>query len=263
MSGNERLTAYEKVIAARGSSRMMGGYYIEHMIDDFIELHGDRRFGDDAAIVGGIGYLNGMPVTVIAMERGMTIEERIKRKFGCPSPEGYRKALRLMKEAEKFSRPIICFIGSSGAYCGIDAEERGQGEAIAENLYEMMGIKTPIISVVVGEGGSGGALALGVCDTAVMLENSVYSVISPEGCASILWKDSAKADEAAEALKLTSEDLYGFGVVEKVIVESNKTQEELCAEVKSFIAAEFDKKRALPYDALLEERYNKFRKIGA
>ena len=181
------VTAYNRVQAARDSHRPMGGYYIGRMVDNFVELHGDRRYGDDAAIVSGIGFINDKPVTVIAMERGATIEERMKRHFGCPTPEGYRKALRLMKEAEKFRRPVICFIGSSGAYCGIDAEERGQGEAIAENLFEMMGLKTPIISVIVGEGGSGGALALGVGDTVVMLENSIYSVISPEGCASILW----------------------------------------------------------------------------
>ena len=252
MKNNEKITAYERVQAARSSVRPMGGYYINRMIDNFIELHGDRRFGDDAAIVGGIGFLNDRPVTVIAMERGTTIEERMKRNFGCPEPEGYRKALRLMKEAEKFKRPIICFIGSSGAYCGIDAEKRGQGEAIAENLFEMMGIKTPIISVIVGEGGSGGALALGICDTAVMLENSVYSVISPEGCASILWKDSSKAANAAEALKLTSNDLYEFGV----------TNEEICSDLKNVIIAEISEKEKLSSDALLDARYEKFRKIG-
>lgn len=255
--------AYDRVLEARSNKRPMGGYFLSRMIDDFVELHGDRRFGDDGAIIGGVGILSGIPVTVIAMERGETIEERMKRHFGCPTPEGYRKALRLMKEAEKFKRPIICFIGSSGAYCGIDAEERGQGEAIAENLYEMMGLKTPIISVVVGEGGSGGALALGVCDTAVMLENSVYSVISPEGCASILWKDSAKAADAAEALKLTANDLYDFEVVEKVIDETGKTSEEICSELKSFIVEEIKAKEKLSKDELLSQRYNKFRKIGA
>lgn len=255
--------AYDRVLEARSNKRPMGGYFLSRMIDDFVELHGDRRFGDDGAIIGGVGMLSGIPVTVIAMERGETIEERMKRHFGCPTPEGYRKALRLMKEAEKFKRPIICFIGSSGAYCGIDAEERGQGEAIAENLYEMMGLKTPIISVVVGEGGSGGALALGVCDTAVMLENSVYSVISPEGCASILWKDSAKAADAAEALKLTANDLYDFEVVEKVIDETGKTSEEICSELKSFIVEEIKAKEKLLKDELLSQRYNKFRKIGA
>ncbi len=259
----EKSNAYNKVLEARNSKRPMGGYYIDRMIDNFIELHGDRRFGDDAAIIGGIGYLNDKPVTVIAMERGDTIEERMKRNFGCPTPEGYRKALRLMKEAEKFNRPIICFIGSSGAYCGIDAEERGQGEAIAENLYEMMGIKTPIISVIVGEGGSGGALALGVCDTAIMLENSVYSVISPEGCATILWKDAHKAPEAANALRLTADDLYKFNVVEKVIQEKDRTQEEICSELKKFICNEIEEKKALPDEELLDHRYEKFRKIGA
>lgn len=255
--------AYDKVLEARSTTRPLGGYYLSRMIDNFIEFHGDRRFGDDPAIKGGVGYLNGIPVTVIAMVRGDTIEERMKRHFGCPTPEGYRKALRLMKEAEKFKRPVICFIGSPGAYCGIDAEERGQGEAIAENLFEMMGLKTPVISVIVGEGGSGGALALGVCDTAVMLENSVYSVISPEGCATILWKDSAKAADAADVLKLTADELYEFGVVEKVIDEQDKTPEEICSDLKSFIVREIEKKQQLSEEELLSQRYCKFRKIGA
>ncbi len=255
--------AYERVLVARNSKRPSGAYYISRMIDSFVELHGDRRFGDDGAIIGGIGYLNGTPVTVIAMERGSTVEERMKRNFGCPTPEGYRKALRLMKSAEKFNRPIICFIGSSGAYCGIDAEKRGQGEAIAENLYEMMGIRVPVISVVIGEGGSGGALALGVCDTTVMLENSVYSVISPEGCASILWKDSAKAADAAAALKLTSYDLKSFEVIEKIIVEDGRSDAEVCDDLKHFICAEIASKQKLDSKILLEKRYEKFRKIGS
>lgn len=255
--------AYDRVLAARSNDRNMGGFYLSRLIDDFVELHGDRRFGDDGAIIGGVGMLSGIPVTAIAMERGVTLEERMERHFGCPTPEGYRKALRLMKEAEKFKRPVICFIGSSGAYCGIDAEKRGQGEAIAENLFEMMGLKTPIISVVVGEGGSGGALALGVCDTTVMLENSVYSVISPEGCASILWKDSSKAPDAADALKLTAGDLYSFDIVEKVIDETDKSPEEICSDLKNYIVEELRKKQNLKTEQLLEERYNKFRKIGA
>ncbi len=263
LNREEKNNAYQKVLASRHSGRPMGKYFIDRMIDNFIELHGDRRFGDDAAIIGGIGYLNKKPVTVIAMERGTTIEERIKRNFGCPTPEGYRKALRLMKQAEKFKRPIICFIGSAGAYCGIDAEKRGQGEAIAENLYEMMDLKTPIISVIVGEGGSGGALALGICDTAIMLENSVYSVISPEGCASILWKDASKASEAADALKLTSHDLYNYNVIEKIIEEKNKSNEEICYDLKSYITSELAIKETLSTDALLLARYEKFRKIGA
>ena len=257
------VTAYNRVQAARDSHRPMGGYYIGRMVDNFVELHGDRRYGDDAAIVSGIGFINDKPVTVIAMERGATIEERMKRHFGCPTPEGYRKALRLIKEAEKFRRPVICFIGSSGAYCGIYAEERGQGEAIAENLFEMMGLKTPIISVIVGEGGSGGALALGVGDTVVMLENSIYSVISPEGCASILWKDSSKAPEAANALRLTSRDLYGFGVIDKVIDEQDRNAEEICTELKNFILSEIAEKELMTTEELLAQRYEKFRKIGA
>ena len=257
------MTAYQRVQAARSGKRPMGSYYIEHMIDDFVELHGDRRFGDDAAIVAGIGYLNRIPVTVIAMERGTTIEERMKRNFGCPEPEGYRKALRLMKEAEKFHRPVICFIGSSGAFCGIDAEERGQGEAIAENLYEMMGLRTPIISVICGEGGSGGALALGVCDTAIMLENAVYSVISPEGCASILWKDASKAADAAEHLRLTSYDLLQFEVVEKIVPEEGKTDREICSALKKMLLDELGRLTQFSAEELLSGRYAKFRKIGA
>lgn len=259
---NAKTSAYEKVQAARSGKRPLGGYYIDRMIDDFVELHGDRRYGDDGAIVGGIGFLGDIPVTVIAMERGSDINDRIKRHFGCPSPEGYRKALRLMKEAEKFSRPVICFIGSSGAYPGIEAEERGQGEAIAENLFEMMGIKTPIISVIVGEGGSGGALALGVGDTVIMLENAVYSVISPEGCASILWKDSSKAADAADVLKLTSNDLLNFGVIEKVITEENRSAQEICTELKKILTTELTEKCSITAPELLDKRYHKFRKIG-
>ena len=259
---NAKTSAYEKVQAARSGKRPLGGYYIDRMIDDFVELHGDRRYGDDGAIVGGIGFLGDIPVTVIAMERGSDINDRIKRHFGCPSPEGYRKALRLMKEAEKFSRPVICFIGSSGAYPGIEAEERGQGEAIAENLFEMMGIQTPIISVIVGEGGSGGALALGVGDTVIMLENAVYSVISPEGCASILWKDSSKAADAADVLKLTSNDLLNFGVIEKVITEENRSAQEICTELKKILTTELTEKCSITASELLDKRYHKFRKIG-
>ncbi len=258
-----QVNAYERVRAARDSKRPMGSFYIDHMVDDFVELHGDRRFGDDPAIVAGVGYLNHIPVTVIAMERGDTIEDRMKRHFGCPEPEGYRKALRLMKQAEKFRRPVLCFIGSSGAYCGIDAEERGQGLAIAENLYEMMGLKTPILSVIVGEGGSGGALALGVCDTTIMLENAIYSVISPEGCASILWKDSSKANIAAEHLKLTSYDLKQFGIIEKVIEEEGRSQREICSELKKFLLEEIHRLMQLTNNELLTKRYEKFRRIGA
>lgn len=254
--------AYEKVLKARNSNRPSGAFFVNRMITKFVEFHGDRRFSDDGAIVGGIGYLNDMPVTIIAMERGDDVNERIKRNFGCPSPEGYRKALRLMKQAEKFNRPVICIINSSGAYCGIGAEERGQGLAIAENLMEMMTLKTPIISVVTGEGGSGGALALSVADSIFMLENAVYSVISPEGCASILWKDSAKADEAAEALKLTANDLYNFDVADKVIEEENMSYDEICDNLKCEILAKLSELKEMPVDELLEKRYQKYRNIG-
>lgn len=259
---SETIKPYERVQAARSGARPTGGDYLKKIVDNFVELHGDRRFGDDGAVIGGVGLFNGRPVTAIAMERGSTIEERMSRHFGCPTPEGYRKALRLMKEAEKFKRPIICFISCSGAYCGIDAEERGQGQAIAENLYEMMTVKTPIVSVVTGEGGSGGALAMGVGDAVIMLENAVYSVISPEACASILWKDSSKAVDAAAALKLTATDLYKFGVIEKIIGETGKTADEICSDLKNAIDDEINGKRKKSIKDLLDERYNKFRKIG-
>lgn len=256
------MNAYERVMEARKGTRPMGRYYIENMIDNFIELHGDRRYGDDGAIMAGIGTLDGIPVTVIAMERGDTLEERMRRNFGCPSPEGYRKALRLMKQAEKFKRPVICLIGSSGAYCGVEAEERGQGQAIAENLTEMMTLKTPIVSVVVGEGGSGGALALGVADRVFMLENSVYSVISPEGCASILWKDGAQAPTAANCLKLTAQDLYDFGIVETVLQEEGRSNEQIAAELKGKISETIAQLRELSEQSMLDKRYQRFRGFG-
>ena len=255
------MNAYERVQAARSSQRPSGKFYIENLTDSFIELHGDRRFADDPAIVGGVGFIDNMPVTLIAMERGDTIQERMSRSFGCPKPEGYRKALRLMKQAEKFKRPVICFIGSSGANCGIGAEERGQGQAIAENLMEMMTLKTPIVSVVIGEGGSGGALALSVADKIVMLENSVYSVISPEGCASILWKDSKKADEAAEALKLTADYLNDQGIADVVIEETGKTSGEICSNLKKTVINIIKDSIQLSTDEMLTKRYKKFRDI--
>lgn len=256
------MEAYERVKNARSPKRAGGAFYIEHMVDSFVEMHGDRRFSDDAAIIGGIGYLGGMPITVIAMERGQSLEDRMKRNFGCTSPEGYRKALRLMKQAEKFHRPVICIINSPGAYCGIGAEERGQGLAIAENLMEMSTLKTPILSVVSGEGGSGGALALSVSDKLYMLENAVYSVISPEGCASILWKDSDKADKAAEVLKLTAHDLHSFGIADAVIPEEGKTPEQIAADLKRELVRQLRALKRESTDTLLRKRYEKFRKIG-
>lgn len=255
-------SAYEKVRLARDNNRPTGADYIKNIISGFIELHGDRRFADDSAIVGGIGFLEERAVTVIAIEKGKTAKERVKRSFGAPQPEGYRKALRLMKQAEKFSRPVICFVDTSGAYCGIGAEERGQGQAIAENLMEMSALKTPIISIVVGEGGSGGALALAVSDRVWMLENAIYSVISPEGCASILWKDSDLAENAAECLKLTAADGRANGIVDEIISEENIGQHAFFAKIKHMLAEEIDELSQKPVSQLVEERYEKFRKIG-
>lgn len=253
-------TAYEKVKIARGSKRPTGLDYIRGVFTGFFELHGDRRFGDDQAIVGGIALLNGMPVTVIAIEKGHTMRERTARSFGAPSPDGYRKALRLMKQAEKFNRPVICFVDTSGAYCGIDAEERGQGQAIAENLTAMMTLNVPVISVLIGEGGSGGALALSVADRVWMLENAVYSVISPEGCASILWKDSSKAAEAAANLKLTAQDALSYGVVEEVLPEADIGQKGFYDGLREKLYREIQ--GLLTEDNLLQKRYERFRAFG-
>ena len=213
------MSAYDKVLLARAKDRPTGMSYIENIFSAFVELHGDRRFGDDPAIVGGLAELEGMPVTVIAMEKGGDMKEKVRRNFGSPNPEGYRKALRLMKQAEKFRRPVVCFVDTSGAYCGLGAEERGQGQAIAENLLEMIDLKTPVVSILVGEVGSGGALAMAVADQVWILENAVYSVISPEGCASILWKDPKRVKDAADCLHITAQDMAELGVVEKVISE--------------------------------------------
>ena len=212
--------ASEVLANARKVTRPTSLEFIREIFDGFIELHGDRCFGDDRAIVGGIASLKGRAVTVIGVQKGHTIEENIKRNFGSPNPEGYRKALRLMKQAEKFGRPVVFLINTSGAYCGIGAEERGQGEAIARCLFETAGIKTPVISIFIGEGGSGGALALAAGDRVWMLDNGMYAVLSPEGFASILWRDPSKAGEAAELMKLTAKDLIKNGVIEKIIPEA-------------------------------------------
>lgn len=242
-------TAWERVKIARNNERPTSIDYIGHIFDRFLELHGDRLCRDDGAIVGGIATIDGIPVTVIGQQKGRNIKQNVKRNFGMPYPEGYRKALRLMKQAEKFKRPIICFIDTPGAFCGIEAEMRGQGEAIARNLYEMSSIKVPILSIVIGEGGSGGALALGVANEVWMLENSTYSILSPEGFASILWKDSKRADEAADIMKITAKDLLELEVIEQVIpeqeveIEVNFTDDEfLAAEVKkTFIEEDSEK----------------------
>ena len=231
--------------------------------DSFFELHGDRRYSDDKAVVAGLAMLHDMPVTVIGIEKGRNTKERMERNFGQAHPEGYRKALRLMKQAEKFHRPVLCFVDTSGAYPGIGAEERGQGQAIAENLMEMMTLKTPVLTIVVGEGGSGGALALAVADEVWMMENSVYSAISPEGCASILWKDSTKAPQAAEALKLTAQDLFDLHVIERIIREPRAEDAAMFESLKLLIQRTFEKNLALTDEELTNARYERFRRIGA
>lgn len=253
-------TPYERVKTARSVKRPTGLDYIGGIFEGFFELHGDRRFADDPAIVGGVALLDGRPVTVIAIEKGRTTKERTYRNFGAPGPEGYRKALRLMKQAEKFHRPVICFIDTSSANCGIGAEERGQGQAIAENLMEMMTLDIPIISILIGEGGSGGALALGVADRVWMLENAVYSVISPEGCASILWKDAARADLAAGNLKLTAEDALTLGIITRIIEENDLGQESFYASIRAMLSAQLQE--LADCDDLPGLRYQRFRSIG-
>lgn len=259
------LSAWERVQLSRKMDRPSGSDYIEALFDDFTELHGDRTYGDDKAIIGGIASFHGMPVTVIAQQKGNNTKENIYHNFGMPMPEGYRKALRLMKQAEKFHRPVICFVDTPGAFCGVEAEERGQGEAIARNLMELSGLKTPVLSIVTGEGGSGGALALAAGDQVWMLENSVYSVLSPEGFASILWKDSTRAEEAAEVMKLTATDLYQKGIIEEMIPEPEEFHTEslwqvtgiLDGKIEEFIE-EYDK---LSENELLNRRYERFRKF--
>ncbi len=264
---DKNTSAYEKVKMARSASRATTVDYISAVFDDFIELHGDRRFGDDKAVVGGIASLNDMPVTVIGTEKGHELRERLERNFGCALPEGYRKALRLVKQAEKFRRPVVCFVDIQGANCGAAAEERGIGEAIAENLYEFGSVKTPILTVVIGEGGSGGALALSVADEIWMLENAYYSVIAPESCASILYKESSRAADAAEYLKLTADDLYASGVAERIIREPEDFTDEaqraaFMSALKTDIYAKLTALKKVKPEKLVKNRYEKFRKYG-
>ncbi|MGT2895756.1 acetyl-CoA carboxylase carboxyl transferase subunit alpha [Streptococcus entericus] len=245
---------------SRDQARLTALDYAELLLDDFMELHGDRHFRDDGAIVGGVGRLAGQPVTLIGIQKGRNLQDNLARNFGQPSPEGYRKALRLMKQAEKFGRPVITFINTAGAYPGVGAEERGQGEAIARNLMEMSDLKVPIIAIIIGEGGSGGALALAVADKVWMLEHSMYAVLSPEGFASILWKDGSRAMEAAELMKITSYELLKLDVVDKVIPEYGKFTNEVVATLKSELIKELDHLCQLPLEELLEARYQRFRK---
>lgn len=240
--------------------------YIPAIFTRFMEFHGDRHYGDDAAIIGGIGFLSDTPVTVIAQVKGRNLEENKRTNFSMPHPEGYRKALRLARQAEKFHRPVICLVDTPGAYCGIEAEERGQGEAIARNLYEFMTLKTPVISIILGEGGSGGALALAVCDELAMLENALYSVISPRGAASILWKDGSREKEACEILKITAEDLSRFGICDKIIKEpeggAQSAAEQAADSIYEYLADAVSRLKTVSEKELLERRYQKFRKIG-
>jgi acetyl-CoA carboxylase carboxyl transferase subunit alpha len=261
-----RLTPWQKVQISRHANRPYTLDYIEAMLTDFVEMHGDRAFADDPALVSGIAKLDGLPIVVIGHQKGRTLKERVFRNFGQPNPEGYRKALRLMRFAEKFNRPLITFIDTQGAYPGIGAEERGQGESIARNLYVMSALRTPIISVVIGEGGSGGALALGVADRVIMLEHATYSVISPEGCAAILWNNGAKASEAAELLKITAQDLFQMKVIDEVVEEpiggAHRDPRRAAELLKEAITRNMAEIRTLPPSELLKLRYEKFRKLG-
>ena len=245
---------------ARDQARLTALDFAQGICENFIELHGDRSFRDDGAVIGGIGTLDGQPITVVGIQKGRNLQDNLQRNFGQPHPEGYRKALRLMKQAEKFDRPVVTFINTAGAYPGVGAEERGQGEAIARNLLEMSDLKVPIIAIIIGEGGSGGALALAVADKVWMLENSIYAVLSPEGFASILWKDGSRAMEAAELMKITSHELLDMGVVDKVIPEAGLSNQDLLYAVKQEIVAELANLSQLPLEQLLEARYQRFRK---
>jgi len=261
-----RITPWQKALISRHPNRPYTLDYIEAMMTDFVEMHGDRAFADDPAIVSGMAKLEGMPLTVIGHQKGRTTKEKIFRNFGMPNPEGYRKALRVMRFAERFRKPLLTFIDTPGAYPGIGAEERGQGESIARNLSVMSQLKTPILSVVIGEGGSGGALALGVADRILMLEHSTYSVISPEGCAAILWNDGSKASEAAELLKITAQDLFQMKVVDEVVEEpiggAHRDPRRAAELLKEAVVRNLAEIRNVPFDDLLKLRYEKLRRIG-
>ena len=259
------VSAWERVLKSREKERPVGKDYIDRLFTDFVELHGDRYYKDDLAVVGGIAYFHGKAVTVIAQCKGKTTKENLERNFAMPSPEGYRKALRLMKQAEKFHRPVICFVDTPGAFCGMEAEERGQGEAIARNLYEMSALKVPVLSIVIGEGGSGGALALAVADEVWMMENAVYSVLSPEGFASILWKDSKRASEAAGVMRLTAADLKELKVIEAVIQEPEvyreDTMDPVLCEMEEKMEHFFEQYGSLSEKQLTDRRYDRFRNM--
>ena len=255
-------TAWERQLLIRDKNRPTVRDYIPRIFTDFYEMHGDRNFGDDGAIIGGIGRLNGLPVTILAQVKGRNLRENKASNFAMPHPEGYRKALRLAHQAEKFHRPVINFVDTGGAFCGVGAEERGQGEAIARCLYEFIELKTPVVSIVTGEGGSGGALALAVADRVLMLENALYSVISPRGCASILWKDPKREAEAADTLHITAQDLYSFGMIEGIIQEGTSSA-QLIRNVARTLRDQLAELDAEPdIDTMLQKRYEKFRRVG-
>ena len=261
----ENLTAWQRVELSRRKDRPVGSDYIDALFTDFVEFHGDRYFADDKAIIGGVAKFHGMPVTVIAQAKGRNTKENIERNFGMPKPEGYRKALRLMKQAEKFARPVICLVDTPGAFCGLEAEERGQGEAIARNIYEMSGLKVPVVSIIIGEGGSGGALAMATADEVWKLENSIYSILSPEGFASILWKDSSKAKEAAEVMKLTAENLKAQGIVERVFAEPEtytvQNMDSVIMQINEAIEEFLMRYGSLSEQELIRHRYERFRNM--
>ena len=261
----EKLTAWQRVELSRRKDRPVGSDYIDALFTDFVEFHGDRYFADDKAIIGGVARFHGMPVTGIAQAKGRNTKENIERNFGMPEPEGYRKALRLMKQAEKFARPVICLVDTPGAFCGLEAEERGQGEAIARNIYEMSGLKVPVVSIIIGEGGSGGALAMATADEVWMLENSIYSILSPEGFASILWKDSSKAKEAAEVMKLTAENLKAQGIVERVFAEPEtytvQNMDSVIMQINEAIEEFLMRYGSMSEQELIRHRYERFRNM--
>lgn len=261
-----KITAWNRVEIARNPKRKTSLEYIEKIFDEFIELHGDRLLKDDKAIICGLGKIGKQNFTIIAEQKGRNTKENIERNFGMPNPESYRKAIRFMKQAEKFNRPVITFVDTKGAYPGVKAEERGQGEAIAKSMFEMAGLKVPIISVIIGEGSSGGALAIAVANKVYMLENAVYSILSPEGYASILWKDSSRAKEAAEKMKLTADDLYEMNVIDKIIKEPIELGENdfdnITENIKELIVKDLKKLLKLSESEIVNDRYNKFRKMG-
>ena len=265
MKNSSQISAWEKVEIARNPRRKTAIDYIEKIFDEFIELHGDRNFKDDKAIICGLAKIGEQCFTIIAEQKGRNTKENIERNFGMPNPESYRKAIRFMKQAEKFKRPVITFIDTKGAYPGIEAEERGQGEAIAKSMFEMARLKVPVISIVIGEGSSGGALAIGVANKVFMLENAIYSILSPEGYSSILWKDSSRYKEAAEKMKLTAKDLYELNVIDKIIPEKNEISEENFSKtseiLKKEISKEIKKLNKMTSEQIVEERYKKFRNI--